>query len=138
MLNGAPSGDELALFVEDDVDISSFAYRWLRHLHAAYFQRNDIAAYGLQDENAMISRGKRKHKELTVKNNRDPIFLYKIPGSWGLAPHPRRWYEFQNWYESVKRNTKFKPYLKEAVLHTNWYRSFVKSGTADTLSLIHI
>ena len=44
---------EIALFVEDDVDISPYAYRWLKKVHAFYGQREDIGMYCLQDINAV-------------------------------------------------------------------------------------
>ena len=44
---------EIALFVEDDVDISPYAYRWLKKVHAFYGHRDDIAMYCLQDINAV-------------------------------------------------------------------------------------
>lgn len=44
---------EVALFVEDDVDVSPYAYRWLKEVHKFYAHRNDIAMFCLQDTNAV-------------------------------------------------------------------------------------
>jgi len=45
--------EEIALFVEDDIDLSPFAYRWLKLVRDFYANRKDIAMFCLQDINAV-------------------------------------------------------------------------------------
>ena len=130
MRNGKATDEELALFVEDDVDISPYAFRWLRHLNKVYFNRTDIACYGLQDNNALVSQGKRKFLNGPKS---DTVFLYGIPGTWGMAPHPARWAEFQDWYEIQKNISNFHPYVPKAAVHTSWYKHFEKRNRQDTM-----
>ena len=61
------------------------------------------------------------------------VFNYRILGSWGFAPHPARWLEFQEWYLRKSADPEFKPYTQDASLHTKWYKEFEKKGKADTM-----
>ena len=57
---------EVALFVEDDVDVSPYAYRWLKKVRKFYAHRNDIAMFCLQDTNAVkMGRGGKEVRVIT-------------------------------------------------------------------------
>ena len=123
---------EWALFVEDDVDISRYGYRWLRAVHKQYEARGDVACYTLQDVNAIGSEGRYKGKEIR-KPKSSPVFFHRLPGSWGMAPHPQKWRDFQDWFEVYKRNDTFNPYVKAAPLPTDWYKLFQKQHREDSM-----
>ena len=85
--------DELALIVEDDLSLSMYAYRWVLAVFRAYSHRNDFAGASLTSHQMTIlsprpSRplaGPRKH----------PVMMYKCFGTWGFAPKPMHWRNFQ-------------------------------------------
>lgn len=100
----------------------------VRAVHAAFGHRTDIAGYTLQSENINRADGK---GALPVTAN-DTTFLYGIIGSWGFVPHPARWTEFLFWYERVRNQQRFKPYVR-GVFQTDWYRKFEREGKQDTM-----
>ena len=51
-------------------------------------------------------------------------------GSWGFAPHPKIWREFQDWFHLKVNDKSFHPYV-DGIVMTGWYKSFEKKGTAD-------
>ncbi|KAK2142550.1 hypothetical protein LSH36_940g01036 [Paralvinella palmiformis] len=122
-------GKELALFLEDDITVSPFAYRWLKAVHQKYGSRNDIAGYTLQSEQV-----KTAHIRRSINRPRhDAVFLYKLLGSWGYAPHPKSWCHFQDWYREVKKDFDFHPYVSKAMIMTRWYKIFEKQNKQDTM-----
>lgn len=126
---------ELALFVEDDVDISRYAFRWLRHIRTFYFKMPGIGCYGLNDENVRVSTGPKTaglRRRLIVPETFS-AFLYGITPSWGMAPNPVVWAKFQKWYLRQKHVTGFRPYLRQAAAHTGLYRKLEKMGRASTM-----
>ncbi|KAK2155395.1 hypothetical protein LSH36_241g02018 [Paralvinella palmiformis] len=131
--DGLVSMSELALFVEDDVDVSVYGLRWLYAIHGHLQQRDDVACYTLQDENVMLASGYRKLDQDIAKPSDTPVYLYRIPGSWAMAPHPEKWLRFQDWYETARIDDGFHPYVKEAPLNTKWYKQLEKKNRQDTM-----
>jgi hypothetical protein len=118
---------EIALIVEDDIDISPYAYFWLRAVHKKFARMDTVAGYTLQMEHTFFFRGMGNF--LTGPRN-DSVFLYGVLGTWGYAPHPERWREFQDWYHS--KNSTLKPYVPD-LLPTLWYKHAESIGTQDTM-----
>jgi hypothetical protein len=134
MNDGVVSMDELALFIEDDIDTSPYALRWLHALHDHLRNRDDVACYALQDENVMRMIGPIKQEGREIPKPADtPAYLYRVPGSWGMAPQPQKWHQFQDWYEDVKADDRFHPYVKKAPLLTKWYKGLEKVQRQDTM-----
>lgn len=128
----AEGSKELALFIEDDVDVSPKAYRWLREVHALYGRHDDIIGYSLQDQNILIANGKYSGRALL--RPRQSVYLYRVAGSWGFAPHPTRWRQFQEWYHAMSLwCPDFRPYVKNAGLQTSWFKSFESLNKTETM-----
>ena len=124
---------EMAIFIEDDVDLSPFSVRWAMAARRAYGNRHDVGSIGLVGESVQISDGPRAGKGFS-KPKDSPVFFYKMVGSWGMVPIAPRWRQFQDWYYEVRvNNPKFKPYTKGASLQTSWYRSFERSKRTHTM-----
>ena len=124
--------ETLVVILEDDTDVSRFAYRWLRSAHVMYGGLSNLIGYSLQSENVMVATGPYKHTEIH-KETKDLVYGFKVPGSWGFTPHPDRWEEFQQWYVTRYGNKSFHPYVEEATLHTEWYRMFEEKGISDSM-----
>jgi len=83
---------ELSLILEDDINVSPYAYRWLRAVHRAYSNRSDFAGASLtSDELSVLSDSP---KGPLVAPNTDTVFMYKGFGTWGFAPRPFHWRQF--------------------------------------------
>ena len=98
-----PNADshEMALILEEDIVISPFAWRWLRAARDTFEARDDIAGYSLQSEGVFTSIVPRKLLNVTQNYI---AFAYRVFGTWGFAPHPRRWVEFVSWYKTTTAN----------------------------------
>ncbi|ELT98640.1 hypothetical protein CAPTEDRAFT_196531 [Capitella teleta] len=86
---------EIGLIVEDDVDVSPLAYRWLKAAHKTYDKRSDIQGYTLQMQNVNFFGGKMRPM-FAPKN--ETVYMYPVLGTWGFSPHPKtdlptRWYK---------------------------------------------
>ena len=53
---------------------------------------------------------KPERSDLIIKNEHKP-FLYKFVGTWGYAPHPKRWREMLDWFYSLENPDAFDPYV---------------------------
>ena len=124
--------ETLVVILEDDTDVSRFAYRWLRSAHVMYGGLSNLIGYSLQNENVKVAKGRRQWREVN-KRSKDVVYGYKVPGSWGFSPHPDRWGEFQQWYAEKYSNKSFHPYVNDASMHTRWYKHFEKRHTADNM-----
>ena len=117
--------ETLALFLSDDVNVSPYAYRWLRAAHVKYGRNPDILGYDLQDKDTMSSGVPR---DIT-----DVVFGHTLPGTSGFVPHPARWPEFQAWMEIRYQSNGYKPYIPEAPMYTQLYKDTQDKHTEDTM-----
>ena len=116
---------ELALLVEDDIDIAPYAWRWIRAAHNHYSWMGQISGYALKDED-LSSRARRVIRL-------DSVFMRRHNLPWGYSPIPSVWRKFQDWYAHMKNNSTFHPYIKEDKRHTRWYKSLESKGIQNTM-----
>ena len=122
------NSSELGLILEDDIDISAWAYKWLKAVHQRFGHRQDIMGYALQMENNRFQTGKEK---TIVGPKTDSVFLYRNFATWGYSPHPRVWPLYQDWLHRVRRENRIQPYLK-GFRSTRWRKQFEKEGTQES------
>lgn len=111
----SPNTTELAIYLEDDVDVSPYAYRWLLAAHKRYGNLTNTGGYSLYEGN--IS-GLKKHPQ------NDVMFMFHRFESYAFAPHPRYWRGFQDWYHTKVSDPSFRPYSKRDTLSTARYKKF--------------
>jgi hypothetical protein len=100
---------ELALLLEDDIDISPLTYKWLKLMDSRFRSEPDVAGYTLQMEYVNFVKG--HIRPVTGIRKQDNIFLYRLFGTWGYSPKPNEWRNFQDWFHTVRQNKTFRPYL---------------------------
>ena len=88
-----PGSHEIGLIVEDDVDVSPMAYRWLKAVHREMASRTDFAGATLTSGQNKVLSPKPKQPFAAPKN--DTIFMYKCFGTYGFSPNPEYWRRFQ-------------------------------------------
>ena len=120
---------EIALILEDDIDVSPHVYRWLKALHEKYDQRSDVSGYTLQMENVQFKSGKQGPM---IAPKTETVFMYPVTGTWGFSPHNLRWREFQDWYHEAVQNKSFHPYVPE-IISTTWYKAAEKGGSSNSI-----
>ena len=128
--------NELAIYVEDDVELSPFAYRWLREMHKSQGHKEKISGYSLQDSNVIVVKGKRVYEEVN-KVSRErlqnyPAYFYRVAGTWAFAPHPVQWAKFQDWFHTEAKKIKH-PYVPNAALYTSWYKTFERQNSERSM-----
>ena len=130
-----PHSKEIGVFIEDDVDVSKYFFRFLKRARMFYTNYIEIVGISLYDEHCMISSGPNKRKQLKRPTTRsDIVFLYGMICTYGYAPFPDHWRAYQDWYhKNVSRIQNFDPTAKEVDIHSQWYRSFRRHGKAETM-----
>lgn len=111
-----------AIILEDDVELSPGWYEWLQAAWRAYGGRTDLAGISLQRQ-TLVPMKPSRHK--TIVNGHMP-FLYKLPGSIGFSPHPKRWAEFLRWVETKDLDT-FDAHVNGLVT-SDWYGTLNKKS----------
>ncbi len=117
---------ELALYVEDDVDVSPYAFRYIRALNRSYASYEKVASYTLQNGTTIM------RKKETKKPKDDTVYMHTLPGTWGLIPLPHRWVEFQDWFQQKNSTPGFLPYVQRAVDQNERYKRLAREGKEDT------
>jgi len=102
------SDAELGIILEDDISVSSYAYRWLLAVHQAYRNRSDFVGTTLNSDEMSILSASPKGPLAASKN--DTILMYKCFGTWGFAPRPIHWRRFQVSYITLVENYHGIPY----------------------------
>lgn len=120
---------ELALILEDDLSVSPFIYRWIRAVHRHYGKTSDFVGCSLTSDEVTSHDG--LYSKLAVPH-KDVVFMYKCIGTWGFAPSPQRWHDFQQWFHATHGRADFHPYVP-GIAPTQWYKDFEESGRADSM-----
>jgi len=85
---------EKSVILEDDLEVSTHFWRWLRYCHASYGHRSDFSGCTLQRAALCAKRCP------TLKGgppNVDSNFMYPLVGSWGYSPGAKHWTKFTKW-----------------------------------------
>src|SRR6218665_2845860 len=89
------SSKEIVLFLEDDMSVSKYCYRWLKKVHRFFDTSAVFAGATLQSDN--MNSQARPLKQLKAPKNHT-VFMYKCLVTWGFSPNPAVWTRFQNWF----------------------------------------
>ncbi|PWA61612.1 hypothetical protein CTI12_AA371540 [Artemisia annua] len=123
------SDDEFAFVVEDDIELSTLYYRFLKGLIVEYYYNASNYSpwvYGASLQrpscsfklNQILMSG--KHGNKIQLNDETQVFLYQLVGTWGQLLFPRPWKEFRLWYDTHKTKG-MKPIL-DGMVTTGWYK----------------
>lgn len=98
------SQKEFAFFVEDDVEVSQFYYRWLIEAVKTYYlssKHDSRLLFGISLQN--IKNNPTNQFPQNFPTNQS--LLYQLPSTWGVLFSPNHWKTFRIWYElQVRRN----------------------------------
>jgi hypothetical protein len=116
---------EIGLILEDDLELSPYAWRWLKAAHGRYGADKRIAGFTLQ--RAQLCAASDCHKDLNGgPDGGGGGYFYPLIGTWGYSPTAKSYARFRQWYYSLPPD--YKPYV-DGLLPTEWYKSFEKAGT---------
>jgi len=126
------SPGDIAVILEDDLEVSPAFYQWLKVARSKYGNDADVGGYTLQRQ---VLRPRKPPPAVYQGNLRLPadvtVFKYRLQGSWGFAPKREKWREFLRWYES-KRILGEKPYV-DNLKTTEWYKGQERGEIAPTM-----
>ena len=109
-----PDSKEIALILEDDIDLSKYAYRWLKAAHRKYGGLPYVGGISLHE--GSIPGMAQLPNSL--------VFLHSIIGTHGFAPVAEHWHDFRLWYHKRRMNPYFHPYVDANAEPTNWFKHF--------------
>jgi len=129
------SGKEMAVILEDDLQVSKYFYKYLKLVHEKYDSDPQVNGYALQGVSM-------KHQTSSPGILRGPkhdiAFLYPVLGTWGFSPSPKNWAKFIDWFTKAYKDKSFEPYVYSNVV-TVWYKQFRRQGkTGGIWSIWHI
>ncbi|XP_038710183.1 uncharacterized protein LOC120004907 [Tripterygium wilfordii] len=115
------SENEFAFVVEDDLEVSSLFYKFVKSLILNFYYNSSNfspSIYGVSLQRPRFVPGKHGNKIHLDSGTR--LFLYQLVGTWGQILFPNPWKEFRLWYD--KHKTKgLKPFL-DGMVTTGWYK----------------
>ncbi|KAJ1408312.1 Nucleotide-diphospho-sugar transferase [Sesbania bispinosa] len=115
------SDDEFAFVVEDDLEVSSLYYEFVKSLIMNFYynaSNYSPSIYGVTLQRARFVPG--KHGNKLKLDDKTRLFLYQLVGTWGQILFPKPWKEFRLWYDKNKAKG-IKPFL-EGMVTTGWYK----------------
>ena len=120
--------EELAVFLEDDITVSPYIWRWTKAVHQAFRHRDDILGYSLANQ-YMYCVGNKPFIEPKTQN----IYLNRQMGSWGFIPRPKIWASFQDWYHKLDKS--YQPWLGNGkkICYDIWFKKYSKLDMADSM-----
>mmetsp|Transcript_14796 Transcript_14796/g.18713 ORF Transcript_14796/g.18713 Transcript_14796/m.18713 type:complete len:433 (+) Transcript_14796:561-1859(+) len=99
---------EFAFFVEDDIEVSPFYYRWLVSAVEAYYLTSSVDTRNLFGISLQEIQLKLSTYPLPFPVDQFPTnqsLLYQLPSTWGVLYTPSHWKTFRIWYElQVRKN----------------------------------
>lgn len=117
-----PASDhEFAFVVEDDLEVSSLYYEFVKTLIINFYydaSNYSPSIYGVSLQRPRFVPG--KHGNKLQLDDQTRLFLYQLVGTWGQILFPRPWKEFRLWYDENKAKGN-KPFL-EGMVTTGWYK----------------
>lgn len=121
------SPGDVAVILEDDLEVSPAFYQWLKIARSKYGNNADVGGYTLQRS---VLRPRKPPPGVYQGHLRLPadvtVFKYRLQGSWGFAPEREKWREFLRWFEE-KRMLGEKPYVDDLIT-TAWYKGQERGG----------
>jgi hypothetical protein len=122
---------EIGLILEDDLELSPFAWRWLKAAYAAYGEDRRVAGFSLQRLELCAARC----DDLKGgPNGAGGGFFYPVLGTWGFSPRAQSFASFRHWYYRLPAD--FKPYV-DGISPTDWYMEREKVGSVERMWSMH-
>ncbi|XP_060597005.1 uncharacterized protein LOC132750932 [Ruditapes philippinarum] len=123
------TSNEIVVFLEDDVTVSKYFWKYLRMVHRKYDNRSDINGFALQGYSRTFSL---EHNITTLRGPEDyTVFHFPVLGSWGFSPSTKNWKQFLDWFYSEDKSS-FKPYVPGNIA-SDWYEILSSGGKANTM-----
>lgn len=118
--------DEIVLFVEDDLVISKFGYRWLKAVHKHF---KDVPHF-LGTSLRFLDPNVHSLKKAIPRNH--SVFMHRVFSTHAFSPKLKVWKDFQGWFVRHYERKSFKPYVP-GIIATKWYKKFEKEGRTHTM-----
>lgn len=120
-----PTTDEVGLILEDDLELSPFAWTWLKRAVKAYGDDPRVAGFTLQRAQLCAARC----PELTGgPDGSGGGFYYPLIGTWGYAPTPRSYAKFRQWARQLPHNFNLSV---PGLTPSDWYNTIAKEGNPN-------
>ena len=116
---------EVGVMLEDDLEVSPYAWTWLKRAHRAYGRDPRVAGFTLQRAQLCAARCP------DLGGGPDGAgggFLYPLIGTWGYAPTVRSYSRFRAWARSLPAGYNLSV---DGITPTEWYNAIAKQGAPN-------
>ncbi|KAL4229061.1 hypothetical protein ACF0H5_012100 [Mactra antiquata] len=120
---------EMVVFLEDDMTVSPFFYKYLKLVHSKYDSRPDINGYSLLGVRTKVLK---RVIGMVEPPADQPVFKLQGLGTWGFSPNIPKWKEFLRWFEQQNKNPSFRPYPLD-YHSTTWFQEIIQRNSADEM-----
>eukprot|EP00977_Amphora_coffeiformis_P022362 scaffold10856_cov229-Amphora_coffeaeformis.AAC.13 len=117
------SDQDRAIILEDDLEVSTLWYQWLKGAYGAYGNRSEIAGFSLSRQTLVPHK---EHSGNRIPDNDGLPFLYKLLGSYGYAPMASKWLDFLDFAECALATGM--SVATPGLITSDWYDSLDKRG----------
>ena len=123
---------ELAIFLEDDLEVSRYFARWFLAAHKHFTQDESVSCFSAMRAQLRAAdlRGEGLMENTVPETVRG--FKYKLMGTWSFSPKARHWFFFRQWFHKVSKISNFKPTV-EGIIPSTWYEEFLRKGTQSSM-----
>ena len=128
---------EFAIFVEDDVEVSMFYYRWAKLAIKNYYlspDSNPTRLMGISLQKIWLDFTNYPARFDKKIKDHGKSLLYQVPSTWGVIMSPSHWRTFRQWYDLQIRKNRLmqndtgnphhvlQPFLPGNLLSNVWYK----------------
>jgi FkbM family methyltransferase len=121
---------ETAILLEDDIEVSAQAYRWVVYEQHRYKAANDVAGFSLQRQTNCFHSSCKSPTLAPPEGTLE--YKYKLVGTWGFSPNTKRWQEFQEWFKKSSADPKYIPNV-DRILPSQWYKNDKAMGKTNSM-----
>ncbi|EKX34511.1 hypothetical protein GUITHDRAFT_147205 [Guillardia theta CCMP2712] len=129
-----PSQDskELAIFLEDDLEVSRFFARWFLAAHKHFAHDESVSCFSAM--RAQLRAADQRGEGLMENTVPETVrgFKYRLMGTWSFSPKAQHWFFFRQWFHKVSKISNFKPTV-EGIIPSTWYEEFLRKGTQSSM-----
>ena len=123
-----PTTPEVAIILEDDLEVSPFYWRWLKAAHTFYAAEDRLAGFTLERARTCEAFCG------DLEGGPTRFFGYRLVGTWGWSPKPAHMTRFRTWYHTLPSN--YNP-LVNTIIRSKWYSERVRAGQAERMWTMH-
>eukprot|EP00960_Hanusia_phi_P018944 558458-Hanusia_phi.AAC.1 len=128
----AQDENKIAIFLEDDLEVSPHFARWFLAAHLRFLSDPSVSCFSAMRAQLRASDPRGEGDMENTMKETTTVFKYKLLGTWSFSPKATAWREFRAWFERMQENKAFVP-LVEGIMPSLWYQQFQQEGRESSM-----